>query len=56
MVRYCENIVYGHNSMSCKYLSTSEFKGSNENFNQIMGVLIIMMNQFEKWTSFQSVE
>lgn len=39
-------------SMSCQYLSISEFKELKENYNQIIGMLVIMMNQAEKWTSF----
>lgn len=43
-------------SMRCQYLSISEFKELNENYNQIIGMLVIMMNQAEKWTSFQLPE
>lgn len=43
-------------SKCCQYLSIFEFKELNDSYNQIIGMLVIMMNQAEKWTSFQSPE
>lgn len=41
-------------SLACKYINEEQFNNLNNQYNQIIGMLVIMMNQSEKWCAFSS--
>jgi four helix bundle protein len=43
-------------SESCQYILKEDFERLNDDYNQIIGMLITIMNQSEKWTSFEPNE
>lgn len=42
-------------SLACTYINEEQFNNLNNQYNQIIGMLVSMINQSEKWTSFSSV-
>jgi four helix bundle protein len=42
-------------SLACTYINEEQFNNLNSQYNQIIGMLVSMINQSEKWTSFSSV-
>lgn len=43
-------------ALACEYINTEEFGKLNNEYNQIIGMLVIMMGQSEKWCSFSSLD
>ncbi len=41
-------------SLACGYTNEEEFNILNNRYNEIIGMLVVMMNQSEKWCSFNS--
>ncbi|WP_172284470.1 four helix bundle protein [Chryseobacterium sp. LAM-KRS1] len=41
-------------SLACKYINEEQFNNLNNQYNQIIGMLVSMINQSEKWCSFSS--
>lgn len=41
-------------SLACKYINEEQFNNLNNQCNQIIGMLVSMINQSEKWCSFSS--
>lgn len=39
-------------SLACGYTKIEEFNILNNRYNEIIGMLVVMMNQSEKWCSF----
>lgn len=39
-------------ALACKYIKEEQYNNLNKQYNQIIGMLVIMMNQSEKWCSF----
>ena len=39
-------------SLACEYITEEQFNNLNNQYNQGIGMLVIMMNQSEKWCSF----
>lgn len=39
-------------SLACEYITEEQFNNLNNQYNQVIGMLVIMMNQSEKWCSF----
>ena len=37
-------------SLSCKYISKEQFEYLNNSYNNVIGKLVVMINQPEKWT------
>lgn len=42
--------------LACEYINTEEFGKLNNEYNQIIGMLVIIMGQSEKWCSFSSLD
>lgn len=42
-------------SLACTYINEEQFNNLNNQYNQIIGMLVSMINQSEKWASFSSV-
>lgn len=43
-------------SLACKYINEEQFNSLNNQYNQIIGMLVNMMNQSEKWCAFSSLD
>lgn len=43
-------------SLACKYINEEQFNNLNIQYNQIIGMLVIMMNQSKNWCTFSSVD
>lgn len=41
-------------SLACDYINEEQFDNLNNQYNEIIGMLVVMMNQSEKWCSFSS--
>lgn len=41
-------------SLKCNYINEEQFDNLNNQYNEIIGMLVIMINQSEKWCSFNS--
>ncbi|MBK1894282.1 four helix bundle protein [Chryseobacterium paridis] len=41
-------------SLACKYINEDQFNNLNNQYNQIIGMLVSMISQSEKWCSFSS--
>jgi four helix bundle protein len=41
-------------SLKCNYINEEQFDNLNNQYNEIIGMLVVMMNQSEKWCSFSS--
>lgn len=41
-------------SLACNYINEEQFDKLNNQYNEIIGMLVVMMNQSEKWCSFSS--
>ncbi len=39
-------------SFACGYINGEQFNNLNNHYNTIIGMLVVMMNQSEKWCSF----
>lgn len=39
-------------ALACKYIKEEQYNNLNKQYNHIIGMLVIMMNQSEKWCSF----
>jgi len=39
-------------ALACKYINEEQYNNLNKQYNHIIGMLVIMMNQSEKWCSF----
>ncbi len=39
-------------SLACNYLNEDQFNNLNNQYNEIIGMLVVMMNHSEKWCSF----
>ncbi|KMQ63549.1 30S ribosomal protein S23 [Chryseobacterium sp. BLS98] len=42
-------------ALACNYINEEQFSNLNNQYNQIIGMLVIMISQSEKWCSFLSV-
>lgn len=43
-------------SLACKYIKEEQFNNLNIQYNQIIGMLVIMMNQSKNWCTFSQTE
>ncbi|UFH31006.1 four helix bundle protein [Chryseobacterium sp. C-71] len=43
-------------SLACKYISEEQFNNLNNQYNQIIGMLVNMMNQSKNWCTFSPKE
>ena len=43
-------------SFACKYISEEQFNNLNNQYNQIIGMLVNMMNQSKNWCTFSQTE
>jgi len=43
-------------SLACKYINEEQFNNLNIQYNQIIGMLVIMMNQSKNWCTFSQTE
>ncbi|RZJ48896.1 MAG: four helix bundle protein [Chryseobacterium sp.] len=43
-------------SLACKYINEEQFNNLNIKYNQIIGMLVIMMNQSKNWCTFSQTE
>ncbi|PZU91184.1 MAG: four helix bundle protein [Chryseobacterium sp.] len=41
-------------SLACNYINEEQFDNLNNQYNEIIGMLVVMMNQSNKWCSFSS--
>jgi hypothetical protein len=41
-------------SLACDYINEEQFNNLNNQYNEVIGMLVVMMNQSEKWSSFSS--
>ncbi|CAD7803259.1 hypothetical protein CHRY9390_01052 [Chryseobacterium aquaeductus] len=43
-------------SLACKYINEEQFNKLNNQYNQIIGMLVNMMNQSKNWCTFSQTE
>lgn len=41
-------------SLACNYINEEQFSNLNNQYNEVIGMLVTMMNQSNKWCSFSS--
>ncbi len=41
-------------SLACDYINQEQFNNLNNRYNEVIGMLVTMMNQSNKWCSFSS--
>lgn len=41
-------------SLACNYINEEQFSNLNNQYNEVIGMLVTMMNQSDKWCSFSS--
>lgn len=41
-------------SLACDYINQEQFNNLNNQYNEVIGMLVTMMNQSNKWCSFSS--
>lgn len=41
-------------ALACRYISEEQFNNLNNQYNQVIGMLVIMISQSEKWCSFSA--